>query len=116
MTRWSSRWYALAVSSAVALAACMSGRGDAVSSTAQDASAGTDQQQGVPTVTPSRQGPGTLGDQHSGAPAPPRPLIRPDAGAPRCGPHELDCCGVCIPKDEKRCPDNVHCPTPAPEL
>ncbi|MBN1208845.1 MAG: hypothetical protein JXB05_28560 [Myxococcaceae bacterium] len=34
----------------------------------------------------------------------------------RCGPQEMDCCGICIPRSEKRCPDNVHCPTPPPEM
>ncbi len=34
----------------------------------------------------------------------------------RCGPQEMDCCGTCIPRSEKRCPDNVHCPTAPPEM
>jgi hypothetical protein len=34
----------------------------------------------------------------------------------RCGPNEMDCCGTCIPRSEKRCPDNVHCPTAPPEM
>ena len=34
----------------------------------------------------------------------------------RCGPQEMDCCGTCIPRSEKRCPDNVHCPTAPPAM
>jgi hypothetical protein len=34
----------------------------------------------------------------------------------RCGPEEMECCGACIPKSEKVCPVNVHCPTPRPEM
>ncbi|RJS21202.1 hypothetical protein DRW03_17475 [Corallococcus sp. H22C18031201] len=34
----------------------------------------------------------------------------------RCGPDELSCCGACVPKSEGRCPENVHCPAPAPLL
>src|SRR5512140_1483388 len=33
----------------------------------------------------------------------------------RCGPDEMDCCGICIPKSEGRCPENVHCPTSLPD-
>jgi hypothetical protein len=33
--------------------------------------------------------------------------------APRCQPDEMDCCGICIPRSEGRCPDNIHCRPPA---
>lgn len=51
---------------------------------------------------------------------PPPPAPPEDAGVPRpggrCAPDEMDCCGACIPKSERVCPVNVHCPTSAPEM
>ncbi|WP_147333237.1 hypothetical protein [Archangium gephyra] len=38
-----------------------------------------------------------------------------DAG-PRslpCAPDEMDCCGICIPRSEGRCPANIQCRRPA---
>ncbi len=29
--------------------------------------------------------------------------------SPPCAPDEMDCCGICIPRSEGRCPDNIHC-------
>jgi hypothetical protein len=40
-----------------------------------------------------------------------------DCGAcPGCQPEEMNCCGVCIPRSEGRCPDNIHCPAAAPSM
>lgn len=36
-------------------------------------------------------------------------------GQGQCNPEERDCCGVCVPRSEGRCPDNVHCPAALPE-
>lgn len=36
--------------------------------------------------------------------------------APPCAPGELDCCGICIPRSEGRCPDNIHCRPTAPPV
>ena len=29
-----------------------------------------------------------------------------------CAPDEMNCCGICIPRSEGRCPDNLHCRPP----
>ena len=50
------------------------------------------------------------------------PPAKEDAGRPcvppacPCQPDEMACCGVCIPKAEGRCPENIHCPAAAPSL
>jgi hypothetical protein len=33
--------------------------------------------------------------------------------APPCAPEEMNCCGICLPRSEGRCPDNIHCRPPA---
>jgi hypothetical protein len=97
------RWGVLAV---VLLSACTSGRNEALKPEASEAG----------TVTPSARDSGVSDEQHREAQPPPAPLVRPDAGTPgRCAPHEMDCCGACIPRSEKRCPENIHCPAALPE-
>lgn len=34
--------------------------------------------------------------------------------ASSCAPDEMNCCGICIPRSEGRCPDNIHCRPIAP--
>jgi hypothetical protein len=98
------RWSLLAV---VMLAACSSGRNEALKSEPPEAS----------TVKPSVQDSGPSAEQHREAYTPPvPPKARPDAGSSRCGPDEMDCCGACIHKSEKRCPENIHCPPALPEM
>jgi hypothetical protein len=121
---WNFRGFVLAGVSAVALAACTSGRNETLKPESPEA---TTAQPSVPDSGPSAQ-------QHREAYSPPSPMARPDAGfvgsadcaacgprercvngrCSRCGPDEMDCCGACIPKSEKRCPDNIHCPPPDP--
>ena len=61
--------------------------------------------------------PEDAGSVSQGAPPP-----KEDAGRPcvppscPCPPDEMNCCGVCIPKAEGRCPDNIHCPAAAPSM
>ncbi|HEX5747429.1 MAG TPA: hypothetical protein VFZ09_14385 [Archangium sp.] len=33
-----------------------------------------------------------------------------------CAPEEMNCCGICIPRSEGRCPDNIHCRPLAPPV
>jgi hypothetical protein len=139
MTTRGVSWCVLATVGAVALAACSSGRSEAMKSEPPDST------------------------ERPAPPSPAPPVIHPDAGASgcascgpndqcvdgrcvcqplscasggkrcgqvsngcggvidcgrctRCGPDEMDCCGTCIPKAEQRCPENVHCPTSLPEM
>lgn len=87
------------------LVACSSGRSEAVKPEPLDAAA---------AVPPAP----SLGERHREAHALPDAGPRLDAGFPsrRCQPHEMDCCGICIPRSEKRCPDNIHCKPPPPEM
>ena len=90
------RWSVLAV---LLLAACSSGRNEALK-----------------PESPQAEDSGVSAEQHREAHKPPAPEARPDAGSKgRCAPDEMDCCGACIPKSEKRCPDNIHCPAALPE-
>ena len=98
------RWSLLA---GVMFAACYSGRNEARKPESPEAS----------TVKPSAQDSGPSAEQHREAYSPPvPPIARPDAGSSRCGPEEMDCCGICIHKSEMRCPENIHCPSPLPEM
>lgn len=99
------RWSVLAV---LLLAACTSGRNEALKPESPEAE----------TVKPSAApDSGVSAEQHREAHKPPAPFARPDAGSKgRCAPDEMDCCGACIPKSEKRCPENIHCPAALPEM
>jgi len=100
------RWSVLAV---MLLAACTSGRNEGLKPEPPEAE----------TVKPSAaaQDSGVSAEPHREAHSPPAPLARPDAGSKgRCAPDEMDCCGACIPKAEKRCPENIHCPAALPEM
>jgi hypothetical protein len=128
MTSRGLGWCVLALLGAGALGACMSGRGDTVTTPAP---------QEAPVIRPDAGTPGcaTCGPRERCVEG--RCVCQPldclslgqrcgqvgdgcggvlDCGrCSRCGPQEMDCCGVCLPKAEKRCPDNVHCPTADPE-
>lgn len=99
------RWSVLAV---LLLAACTSGRNEALKPESPE----------TETVKPSAApDSGVSAEQHREAHKPPAPFARPDAGSKsRCAPDEMDCCGACIPKSEKRCPENIHCPAALPEM
>jgi hypothetical protein len=98
------RWSVLTV----LLVACSSGRNEAIK---PEASPETE------TVKPSARDSGVSAEHHRETYSPPPVLVRPDAGAKsRCGPDEMDCCGACIHKSEKRCPENIHCPAALPEM
>jgi hypothetical protein len=121
-------WYVLAAT--VALAACSSGHGEAMKPVPQSAS--------VKPEPPDAGAPGcaSCGPQELCVEG--RCVCQPltclsgggrcgkvsdgcggviDCGpCSRCGPQEMDCCGTCIPRSEKRCPENVHCPTAPPEM
>lgn len=107
------RWCVLAALSMVTLAACSSGRSDAVKPEPENASAKPARPDaGAPCqpLTCLSDG-GRCGQVSDGCGG----VI--DCGrCSRCGPQEMDCCGTCIPRSEKRCPDNVHCPTAPPEM
>lgn len=124
------RWYVLVAVSAVTLTACSSGRSEAMKLAPQSAS-----------VSPARPDAGASGCASCGPQelcVNGRCVCQPltclsngercgqvsdgcggviDCGrCSRCGPQEMDCCGTCIPRSEKRCPDNVHCPTAPPKM
>jgi hypothetical protein len=69
-------------------------------------------------VSARTEAPRPPGDAGSGVQGP--PPARVDAGQPcrvppcPCQPDEMSCCGVCIPRSEGRCPENIHCPATAP--
>jgi hypothetical protein len=70
-------------------------------------------------VSARTDGPRAPEDAGSGVQGAPPP--KADAGPPAvppapCQPDEMNCCGVCIPRSEGRCPDNVHCPAAAPSM
>jgi hypothetical protein len=98
------RWGVLAV----VLLACSSGRNEAIKPEPPEAE----------TVKPSARDSGPSPEQHRETYSPPPPVLaRPDAGSRgRCGPDEMNCCGACIPRSEKRCPENIHCPAALPEM
>ncbi|HYI01951.1 hypothetical protein [Hyalangium sp.] len=87
----------------VMLAACSSGRSEAMKPGPQEVTERPQEEAPPPVERPPEK------------PSPPPPVSRPDVGASRCGPDERECCGACIPRSEKRCPENIHCPTAAPE-
>ncbi len=97
------RWGALAV---VLLAACSSGRNEAIKP--EPAEAG-------PVQPPARDS-GVSAEHHRETYTPPEAPPRKDAAPQgRCGPDEMECCGACIHRSEKRCPENIHCPAALPE-
>jgi hypothetical protein len=88
----------------VMLWACSSGRSEAMKPGPQDVTESPKEEVPPPPVEHPRE-----------KPSPPPPVSRPDVGTSRCGPDEMECCGACIPRSEKRCPENIHCPAAAPE-
>ncbi|KFE68570.1 hypothetical protein DB31_7807 [Hyalangium minutum] len=88
----------------MALVACSSSRSEATKPSPQEGTEQSTPQVPPPPVVPPPEP----------VPAPP-PIPRTPPASPRCGPDEMDCCGACIPRSEKRCPENIHCPTAAPE-
>ena len=129
----------LAVVGAVALAACSSSRSEAMKSEPPDSTATPAPPSPAPPVSPPEAGASGCAscgpnDQCVDGRCVCRPLTCASGGkrcgqvsngcggvidcgrCARCGPDEMDCCGTCIPKSEHRCPENVHCPTSAPEM
>lgn len=119
----------MGVAAAVLLAACASGRGDAVKSSPDSSRSSKEGLAGgsrmcepgcgknescvegrciCQAATCSSLGVrcGTAEDGCGG-------VLQCGECRPACGEDELECCGACIPKTNKRCPDNVHCPQPA---
>ncbi|MDY7231258.1 hypothetical protein [Hyalangium rubrum] len=110
MMRSNFRWCLLAV----VLGACSSGRNETVKAEAQASSPSVAQlDAGTPVCQPRtcqamKRRCGRVSDGCGGV---------LDCGAcPGCGPEEMDCCGACIPKSEGRCPENIHCKQPPPEM
>jgi len=94
---------------AVLLGACTSGRNEAIK---------PESPAEAETVKPAARDSGVVSPEHHRETySPPVVPVRPDAGSKsRCGPDEMDCCGACIPRSEKRCPENIHCPAALPEM
>lgn len=121
--------YVLAVVGAVALVACSSGRGETVKAEPEAAKSQPEAVKSEPQAAP---GPSPDPSPPAAQPCQPHTCLSlgkrcgqvsdgcggvMDCGrCSRCGPDELDCCGTCIPRSEKRCPDNVHCSTSPPEM
>jgi hypothetical protein len=85
MTIWSLRWCVLAAAGVIALAACSSGRSEAVKPEPQDSTTSSMRQDSVPAVDPS--------------PAPEHPASYPDAsasGCASCGPNDQCVNGRCV--------------------
>src|SRR5688500_5697797 len=98
------RWGVLAV----LLAACSSGRNEAIKPESPSE---------AEAVKPAARDSGVVSPEHHRETytPPESPPRKGEVPRGRCGPDEMECCGACINKSEKRCPENIHCPAALPE-